>query len=181
MSCVTARDDSVATVVVVEPQNDVVELDNDSVVVTTDESITILELDPQIVLIVEEDPLIIEAACEQGPPGTPGLDGTGVVALTPVVVAPAATEPVDFLAINTYRSVKWIVTITDSVGSFYKSYEVLAVHNGTTALYTVYGKIGDPIDVTTEVAINGASLELQITNNSSNSITVDGQRLATLI
>ena len=180
MSCLTVKDDPNAIVVVVDEQFSVVETDANSCVVSSDTNIQVLEVEPTVLVTIEESATVIEAACEQGPPGTPGLDGTGVVALTPVVIIPAATEPVDFLSIATYRSSKWVVTITDSVGSFYKSYEVLAVHNGTTALFTVYAKIGDPIDVTTEVTINGANLELQITNNSSNSITVDGQRVATL-
>ena len=87
----------------------------------------------------------------------------------------------DSVVLATIRSVKWLVTITDSVAGDYKTYEVLAVHNGTTALYSVYGIVGDSISVFTNVVINGANMELELTNNSTNNLDIKVQRIATTV
>lgn len=132
-------------------------------------------------VIVESDPIVLLVACEQGPAGKDGLDGTGVLEVASGPVANGNTITADSVAIATYRSVKWIVTITDSLGGLYKSYEVMAVHNDSTVLFSVYAIVGDTISVFTDVDVNAGQMRLQITNNIANDIDVKVQRIATTI
>lgn len=168
--------------VVVETQ---VTLDNEvTTVLVAQNKVNLQLVESPVAVFVQPATISIVTAATQGPAGVDGvdgIDGTGAVEISAGPILPAATLVVDSVAIATYRSVKWIVTLTDSVAGSYKSYEVLAIHNGTTALHTVYGRIGDPIDATTEVAVVGASLELQITNNNVNNIDIKAQRIVTTI
>lgn len=182
MSCIKVSNVDCETTVLTNGANDVVEVDDASVIVTSPwEPVNILEVDAQIMVVCEEEPAEIIIACDQGPPGQDGADGIGIVEVSAGPISNSATVVVDTVARTAYRSVKWVVTIDDPTALLYKSYEILAVHNSLVALHTVYGKIGDPIDVSNEVAINGANFELQITNNSVNAILVKAQRIATTI
>lgn len=152
--------------------------------------ITVEEIDCNNAVLVTEtptnvvdttEPVVILVTCEQGPAGQDGLDGTGVLEVSSGPVSNGNTVNADQVAIATYRSTKWIVTLTDSTAGDFKSYEVLAVHNGTTSLHTVYGLIGDPIDVTTDVDINAGNMRLMITNNSTNPLDIKVQRIATTV
>jgi len=155
--------------------------------VSENSCITVTEIDCDTAVLVEEikttvidttEPIVIVAACEQGPPGQ---DGAGLVEVASGPVSNGNTEVADSVLLSAARSVKWIVTITDSVAGDFKSYEVLAVHNGAIVLYSVYGIVGDAISVFTNVVVNVSSMELQLTNNSTNDLTIKVQRIATTV
>jgi len=146
--------------------------------------ITVTEIDCDTAVLVQEikttvidttEPVVIIAACEQGPAG----QDANLVEIASGPVSSGNTVVADSVALSAVRSVKWIVTITDSVAGTYKAYEVLAVHNGTTVLHAVYGIVGDTILVITDVAINTPNMELQITNNDTNDLDIKVQRIAT--
>lgn len=152
--------------------------------------ITVEEIDCNNAVLVTEtpttvidttEPVVILVTCEQGPAGADGADGTGIIEVVSGPVSNGNMVVADSVAIATYRSVKWIVTITDSTAGDYKSYEVMAVHNDSTTLFTVYGIVGDTISVFTNVVINGSNLEIEITNNSANPIDIKVQRIATTV
>ncbi len=167
--------------------------------------ILVKEIDCDNVVLIEEiktavivtpNPEVVIVACEQGPAGqdgadgvngidgadgADGLDGVGVVEVSSGPISNGNTVVADSVVAATIRSVKWLVTITDSVAGDYKTYEVLGVHNGTTALYSVYGIVGDSISVFTNVVINGANMELELTNNSTNDLDIKVQRIATTV
>ncbi len=145
------------------------------------EDLSVIVREEPTTVIEKEDTVVLLVTCEQGPAGQDGLDGTGVVEVASGPVTSGNTVVADSVALAAIRSVKWIVTLTDSTAGTYKSYEVLGVHNGTTILHTVYGLIGDVILITTNVAINAPNMELQITNNDTNDLDIKVQRIATTI
>lgn len=129
------------------------------------------------VVIVTEEPEVVIVACEQGPAG---LDGIGVeVSSGPV--SNGSTVTADSVSAASFRSVKWLVTLTDSTGTLYRFYEVIAIHDGTTVLHSVYGLVGDSISVTNDVDISAGSLRLRITNNHANDLDIKVIRLATTL
>ena len=127
-------------------------------------------------VIVQPDTDVVLVACEQGPAGLPGI-----LQVNTGPVAPAATQIADAVAIATFRSVKWLVTLKDSVGVLFKFYEVIAIHDGTTPKHSVYGLIGDTISVVTDVDILAGDIQLNITNNSANSIDISVMRIVTTV
>lgn len=182
MSCIKVSNVDCETTVLTNGANDVVEVDDTSVIVTSPWApVNILEVDAEIMVVCEEEPAEIIEVCEQGPAGQDGADGIGVVEVSAGPIPNSVTIVVDTVARTVYRSVKWVVTLEDPTALLYKSYEILAVHNSVVALHTVFGLIGDTISVINQVAINGASFELQITNNNPNAILVKVQRIATTI
>lgn len=143
---------------------------------------TVIVKEEKIVEVVDDrTPIPIIAECKVGPAGQNGLDGFGILQIDTGPVANGATQVADSVAIATYRSAKWLVTIKDSIAGTYRFYEVIAVHNGTTPLYSVYGKVGDVISVFTDVTIVAGFLRLEITNNSTNSIDISAMRIVTTV
>lgn len=132
-------------------------------------------------VIVQPDTDVVLVACEQGPAGQDGADGIGVIQIDSGPVAPAATQVADSVAIATFRSVKWLVTLKDSVGGLFKFYEVIAIHNDTIPKHSVYGLIGDTISVVNDVDISAGLIRLNITNNSANSIDISVMRIVTTV
>jgi len=129
-------------------------------------------------VIVQPDTDVVIVACEQGPAGQ---DGFGLVQVDTGPVAPAATQVADSVAVTVFRSIKWLVTLKDSVGGLFKFYEVIAIHDDTTSKHSVYGLIGDTISVVTDVDILAGFIRLNITNNSANTIDISVVRLTTTV
>jgi hypothetical protein len=143
---------------------------------------TVTIQDSGAVEIVEDNtPVPIIAECKIGPSGADGADGFGIIQIDSGPVANGMTQTADAVAIATYRSAKWLVTIKDVLAGTYKFYEVIAVHNGTVPLYTVYGKVGDPISIFTNVIIVAGFLRLELTNNSTNPIDISVMRIVTTV
>lgn len=155
---------------------------------------TVIVKDEVIVQVVDDrTPIPIIAECKVGPSGADGadgldgadgadgLDGFGIVQVDTGPFANGVTGLADSVAIATNRSAKWLVTIKDEVAGAYKFYEVIAVHNGTTPLYSVYGNVGDVLSVFTDVTIVSGFLRLEITNNSTNSIDISVMRIVTTV
>ncbi len=114
----------------------------------------------------------------QGPQGVPGVSAQNQIDSGPFAVS--ATGVADSILIALIRSVKWVVTVIDNVNSKYAVYEVFGWHNGVIATHSRYGHQGslkDLVDVA--VVINGAAMELKVTNNHSSAIKVSVLRFAT--
>ena len=94
--------------------------------------------------------------------GKSAYDQTAVTVNTSVVV-------IDSFAKATYRTAKYILSISNSGTGEYESTEILVIHNGTTALlseiatrFTGVSTLG-----TVTVAVNGANVELRYTGTGS--------------
>ncbi len=132
----------------------------------------------KLAVIVQADEEVVIVACEQGPAGQ---DGFGLVQVDTGPVAPAATQVADAVAVTVFRSIKWLVTLKEVVGNTFRFYEVIAIHNGTTAVHSVYGNIGDSIPTVNDVDILAGFIRLNITNNSAATIDISVMRITTTV
>lgn len=99
----------------------------------------------------------------------------------PVSVLAGNTTVVDSFNINTTRTVKWIITVNNNPFTACQSSEILAVHDGSSVLYTEYAIIGGPIGYDIEVVLSGELMNIQITNNTGQTLTVSGASIETRI
>lgn len=129
----------------------------------------------------EDGQLIIED-CKQGPPGPQGPQGPSGSASMQQPTLPlgaSGSGVADSLPVADYYAAKWIVHILTIEGTpRYRGLEVLGIYNGSTSFYNITGSIGESINVGVVVDLNGANLELQVTNNEAVSIEVRVLRLA---
>lgn len=93
--------------------------------------------------------------------------------------------PGNFVIADTYmttiekRSCKWIVTITDIVDGRISVYEKLAAYRTPllSPYHNTYGKIGDSISYTSDVLQSGTNMQIKITNNDMNTISINILRI----
>jgi len=84
-----------------------------------------------------------------------------------------STATVDSVSALGTRGVKWIVEILDTAGNLVLAEEVFGTSGtGTPVAGTVYSIVGDPMLVTTNVALVGTDTALNITNNSADNLLV---------
>lgn len=92
-----------------------------------------------------------------------------------VTVATTSLTSLDTSAAATYRTIKYVVQITQ--GSSYQSSEVLITHNGTTAYMTEYGIIRTGSNLgTLSTDISGGNVRLLVTMVSATSATIKIQK-----
>jgi len=110
-----------------------------------------------------------------------GVVNSGGAAIPTIsaTVLPTITQAVDSIALATFRTAKWLVTITDNTNDRILAYEVFGtITNGTTPTHTRYGVIGDTtISHLVDVVISGINVELTITNNEADDLQIDAIRL----
>ena len=98
-----------------------------------------------------------------------GVDLNSVAELQTVDVTSCTgndDEVVDSFAKATFRSVKYVVQVTD--GTDYQASELIVIHNGTTASVSEYGLIHTNAALASfDVAVNGSDIELQASSHSS--------------
>lgn len=93
--------------------------------------------------------------------------------------------PGNFVIADTYmttsekRSCKWVVTITDVVDGRISMYEKLAAYRTTllSPYHNTYGKIGDNISYDSDVLQSGTNMQIKITNNDMNTISINILRI----
>ena len=95
-------------------------------------------------------------------------------------MATSTTTALDTFAHATYRSAKYFISITDATNSRYELVEANVIHNGSTVYISTFGRTtnytGDL--ATFSAAINGANVELRVTNTSADSCVFKYQRVA---
>lgn len=160
---VTVIENTVNSTIVLEDSNAIVEEQ-----ITT--PIVLETTDREIITVAEQGPRGVE-----GPPGPPG----GLLQVDSSDIPVSSTVVVDAFSITTYRSVKWLMTIFDSINGQYSYSEIAAIHNGTLPNHWRTGKIGNIINIVDDVTIVSGVLRLEITNNHTDTITVSVLRLAT--
>lgn len=103
------------------------------------------------------------------------------VTLDSVTIADGAEEVIDSLDPAEVRSAKWFVTFTDSIDNKYNVAEISAVHDGTTASFSVSNKIGDFIPYRTSVVLDNGEFQCKVQNNHTEDLRVDIIRISNLI
>lgn len=116
----------------------------------------------------------------KGDKGDPGGGGGGGVQVK-ITIATTLTGISDSVPLATVPSARWLLTITDNTTGEQTHSEIWAGHDGTVVSWTRYGIFSavTPVPHTVAVVIVGANMELQVTNNSANTITSRAVRFAT--
>ena len=91
------------------------------------------------------------------------IDGRALLdTVTLTTSATTADQVLDSFSASTYRTAKYIISITS--GTDYQSVEMLVVHNGTTASQTTYADVATNVNLATfSVDINGGNVRLLTT------------------
>ena len=76
-------------------------------------------------------------------------------------------------------SVKWIIAISNTTDTVVQAYEVLAIKKGTTAVYNVYGLVGDNINITLSVDNVGGEIRASVTNNEMFDVVINITHIGT--
>lgn len=105
----------------------------------------------------------------------------GLPAPTRTSVNAGAITTLDTLDATVYRSAKWMVTVTDTFNSKYRTQETMGLHDGTTASHANYSIFGTPLDYSIDVHLSGGNLLLRCTNSASVALQVDAIRIANLV
>ena len=96
---------------------------------------------------------------------TAQADGTATV-------ASSSTTAIDTFAHATYRSAKYLVSVTDAQNGEYETHDILVVHNGSAAFMTdnVVKSHTDTDRATFDAVLNGVNIELRATNGGGVSV-----------
>jgi len=96
---------------------------------------------------------------------TAQADGTATV-------ASSATTAIDTFAHATYRSAKYLVSVTDAQNGEYETHDIVVVHNGTAAFMTdtVVKSHTDTDRATFDAVLAGSNIELRTTNGGGASV-----------
>lgn len=161
------------------------------VIISESEPKVIIENDKEIIIITDNEPIyIIET--KEGPQGPQGLQGPqgpkgdpGICDQKPVrkILSPNETQIIDTYKSLEYRTIKWLVTITNKTKKLYRTFEVLALNKNTSCFHTVYGIIGDVIDYTVDVELDliNNNIILSITNLENDPIIVDTVTISSVL
>ena len=95
-------------------------------------------------------------------------------------VNPSSQQIVDSVDGSLYRTVKWILSITNITDSIFTSSEVLAVHDDTNVTHNEYSMVGDKVNYLIDVELNGNDINLKISNIENNEIQISVLRWALL-
>jgi hypothetical protein len=101
---------------------------------------------------------------------------SGETKISDTVLA-SSSKIVDTINTSTSKSVKWILAVTNTTTNDTQTSEVLAQHrNGISPSHNRFAVIGDTINLSVDVVINASNLELEITNNETNDISILARR-----
>lgn len=89
------------------------------------------------------------------------------------------TQVVDEVDSSIIDSVKWLVTLVDSVNGLKSAAEIFAMSSGASCKYNVYGRMLKDVPVSFDVQLNMGSLQLFVTNNHSAEIVAKVVRIQT--
>lgn len=114
------------------------------------------------------DPGPVGGVGPAGPQGDQGIPGEGFTIIDIVGRDPGFTTTIDSLPPD-MDSVVWSVLVADNaVGIHTKMHlkvEAVAVNNNLGVEWFIYGRTGDPFNISFEVTISGGSLKLRMTQN----------------
>jgi len=108
--------------------------------------------------------------------GHGGGGGGGKNPLTAVhrIIAPGATEIVGSLPEGNLLAAKWFLNVIENVTNNTHAIEVYSTKKNTNVTWNKSSRVGDLIKYTVNLKIQGTQYILEITNNESNPIQVDG-------
>jgi hypothetical protein len=179
-----------AAVVVVPAEERVLVIEQNAVVAAVE--------DTQVAAVETQEVVVVAAGCvgppgakgdtgDTGPQGTQGEVGPagpgGAGAAIPVraFVPAAISAEIERIDATVYRSVKWVITVTDPFGGRYRMGEILAFHDGAEARFVHYAIFGDSLQYAVDVILIGGDMVLRVTNAEAVQLTVDAVRVGNLL
>jgi hypothetical protein len=103
--------------------------------------------------------------------------GTTFVTPPSLIVNSTNTGTADSHIPTTATTYEWTVTVKDNVTGAYKSSKVLGIYDGTAVTHTVYQNVGSSaVKRKIDVVLNAGTVELNVTNNGPNPVTVKVSR-----
>lgn len=145
---------------------EIIDLQLDTVLELLEETQIVIEDSDETIVEVIDETEIVEVG-EQGPIGPQGATGGIAANQTDTIIGASTTGTIDFITLLDERSVKWFITVTDTINGLFAFGEVAAIHDGTVARWTHYAKIGEPLDFSIAVSISGLQMILEATNNEA--------------
>jgi len=112
--------------------------------------------------------------------GTLSFADSGALSSGTLTTTGTSATTLDSLAVASYRSAKYSISISDATGSDYQVTEVHVVHDGTNASITQFGTVlqGGSTELGTfTVDINSGNLRLRVASASSNSTVYKFKRI----
>ena len=94
-------------------------------------------------------------------------------------MATSTTTVLNTFAVDTFRSAKYFISITDSTNSRFEVVEANVTHDGSDAYVTAFGSTTDhtgPLTVFT-ADVSGGNARLLVTNTSNDSCVFKFQRI----
>ena len=109
---------------------------------------------------------------DTNPPQKLHIDEVGGFDVATLSTTSTGQTTLDSVSATTFRTVKWLVSITNSTDSDYQALEILAFHDGSTAYLTQYASIFDNgAQATFDADINSGNLRLRVTPASTDNMT----------
>jgi hypothetical protein len=109
-----------------------------------------------------------------------GLTTTGQPVPIRITIPSMSSSVIEALDGSVYRSAKWLLTVTDSVGNRFAVSEVLALHTNVSASHIHYGNVGDNILYEVEITLIQGVMVFMIINSENVDLIVDAVRIGSL-
>jgi len=123
---------------------------------------------------MEGEPGIAEQAYGAGHGGGGGSGSGTTLPKYHRTILPGNTEIVGALLEADLLAAKWLFSVIEDVANNHHAAEVYSVKKGTTVTWNRGTNLGDKIKYGVSLSIVGTQYILEITNNETNTITVDG-------
>jgi hypothetical protein len=116
---------------------------------------------------------------DTNPPQKLHIDEVGGFDVATLTSNSTGQQTVDQFAAATFRTAKYLISITNSTDGDYQALELLLFHDGTTVYLTQYASIFDNgAQVTFDADINSGNVRLRATPASTDNITIKVMRQA---
>ena len=108
---------------------------------------------------------------DTNPPQKFHIDEVGGFDVATLSTSSTGQTTLDSVSATTFRTCKWLVSVTNTTDSDYQALEILAFHDGSTAYLTQYASIFDNgAQATFDADINSGNLRLRVTPASTDNM-----------
>lgn len=90
-------------------------------------------------------------------------------------VDPSEIKAIDTLAIDYFRSCKWMIQVNDTIK--FKTFEIMTLVDGGDISHAEYGVLGEDIDYSLDVLKDSDNIILQITNHETSILNIKFKRI----
>ena len=110
---------------------------------------------------------------DTNPPQKLHIDEVGGFDVATLSSSSTGQQTVDSFSATTFRTAKYLISVTNSTDGDYQALELLLFHDGTTVYLTQYASIFDNgAQATFDADINSGSVRLRVTPASTDNMTI---------